>query len=587
MNLTKQIKLRADSDNFNSPVDAISNKPLRLHKGDDIKIDVLFFNKQFLADIQDVQKSVLEIIDIGERNSPLPREQKILLRIILEKESLNPTADESDWNNPHVSFILDKSQTSLPSGEKWLRIYCLDSNARRSTFTSGWIEIEENFGDFCEEENPPLKANILTKEEADLLYCTTTNNLSDIKDKVQARKNLDTISKEELETAITSHTHSQYALLSRLEEEIENHTHSDYEAALSLESEERKSADSINTQKLENIQKLSAQTGRFFFNGGTFQATQKQALGTTFSICRTLKIKWEDWETLADYRYFDGNNLGWGSNSTIGWGFAVISHRLFFYYRAIEGSTTILSLSTEQTKSIMNGNVHTLIVTAGNNIFSIYVDGRLIKSQTATQEIIEIPEPSYAQQIRQITGEYSRIKQFNFDMSASDAPYTIEDYCKGIEEPPSLHNPSAEYHTDYSYSDDVNLVQVKDNSGNNNHAFIYGSVMADKNKEPANITASVEFDKNAISALPIISTNANTIQKNQLITLKLKASISSNFNLGTLTDATYCGVVNLEANEWKSITIESSLDSPLILTPQSALQEKCKIKLILNYERII
>jgi len=140
---------------------------------------------------------------------------------------------------------------------------------------------------------------------------------------------------------------------------------------------------------------------------------------------------------------------------------------------------------------------------------------------------------------------------------------------------------------DYSYSDDVNLVQVKDNSGNNNHAFIYGSVMADKNKEPANITASVEFDKNAISALPIISTNANTIQKNQLITLKLKASISSNFNLGTLTDATYCGVVNLEANEWKSITIESSLDSPLILTPQSALQEKCKIKLILNYERII
>ena len=88
MNPINHIKLYADVAEFNSPTNAQTGKPLRFRRNDDITLDVVFFNSGKIANIDSVRKAVLEIIDIGDLNSPAPRSQKTLLRMEVDSDHI-------------------------------------------------------------------------------------------------------------------------------------------------------------------------------------------------------------------------------------------------------------------------------------------------------------------------------------------------------------------------------------------------------------------------------------------------------------------------------------------------------------------
>ena len=79
-------------------------------------------------------------------------------------------------------------------------------------------------------------------------------------------------------------------------------------------------------------------------------------------------------------------------------------------------------------------------------------------------------------------GKANRFAVFNFDMSASDAPYTPGDYASGKRIPVALQSSTAEKRcivtsADYSFGG-----KVRDISGNENHLTVYGDVKGDKDE---------------------------------------------------------------------------------------------------------
>ena len=79
-------------------------------------------------------------------------------------------------------------------------------------------------------------------------------------------------------------------------------------------------------------------------------------------------------------------------------------------------------------------------------------------------------------------GKASRFAVFNFDMSASDAPYTPGDYASGKRIPVALQSSTAEKRcivasADYSFGG-----KMRDISGNENHLTVYGDVKGDKDE---------------------------------------------------------------------------------------------------------
>lgn len=80
------------------------------------------------------------------------------------------------------------------------------------------------------------------------------------------------------------------------------------------------------------------------------------------------------------------------------------------------------------------------------------------------------------------SGQISRIMAFNFDMSASDTPYSISDYQTNKPVPPELCNPNATnkalvYFDDYTFNN-----KVFDISGNGNTATVTGTVIGDRDQ---------------------------------------------------------------------------------------------------------
>lgn len=79
-------------------------------------------------------------------------------------------------------------------------------------------------------------------------------------------------------------------------------------------------------------------------------------------------------------------------------------------------------------------------------------------------------------------GKANRFAVFNFDMSASDAPYTPGDYASGKRIPVALQSSTAEKRcivasADYSFGG-----KVRDISGNENHLTVFGDVKGDKDE---------------------------------------------------------------------------------------------------------
>lgn len=83
------------------------------------------------------------------------------------------------------------------------------------------------------------------------------------------------------------------------------------------------------------------------------------------------------------------------------------------------------------------------------------------------------------------SGQISRVMAFNFDMSATDAPYTIADYQSAKPIPPALCSTTATQralvaYADYTIARNASTTLVKDISSNGNDATVTGDVKGDK-----------------------------------------------------------------------------------------------------------
>lgn len=98
-------------------------------------------------------------------------------------------------------------------------------------------------------------------------------------------------------------------------------------------------------------------------------------------------------------------------------------------------------------------------------------------------------------------GNVSRFMVFNFDMSASDAPYSVADYYNGRAIPVALQSSTAEKRcivasADYAIARNATTKLVKDITGNGNDLTVYGDVIGDKD---AAVAAFVDELKTQIS----------------------------------------------------------------------------------------
>ena len=79
-------------------------------------------------------------------------------------------------------------------------------------------------------------------------------------------------------------------------------------------------------------------------------------------------------------------------------------------------------------------------------------------------------------------GKASRFAVFNFDMSASDAPYSVADYNAGKAIPPALQSSTAEKRCILAAADFAFGGKVRDISGSENHLTVCGDVKGDKDE---------------------------------------------------------------------------------------------------------
>ena len=143
------IRITADAKKFDSPRDDITDAPVKFRRFDRVRIDVVFRVNGTPADFSNAAYAELEIIEIGAYNTPEPRTATTLVRKRVETADINSSATETELANgaAHASFVLDKPETLMESGEKWMRIYVVDTDGGRISYTNGWITVMPTYGE--------------------------------------------------------------------------------------------------------------------------------------------------------------------------------------------------------------------------------------------------------------------------------------------------------------------------------------------------------------------------------------------------------------------------------------------------------
>ncbi len=143
------IRITADAKKFDSPRDDINAAPVKFRRFDRVRIDVVFRVNGTPADFSNAAYAELEIIEIGAYNTPEPRTATTLVRKRVETADINSSATETELANgaAHASFVLDKPETLMESGEKWMRIYVVDTDGGRISYTNGWITVMPTYGE--------------------------------------------------------------------------------------------------------------------------------------------------------------------------------------------------------------------------------------------------------------------------------------------------------------------------------------------------------------------------------------------------------------------------------------------------------
>lgn len=567
----RKIILMADAASGDSPLDSRNLGPVKFRRGDDLVIEATFLQGGIVADMSAAQKAVLEVLDVGSMNSPDPRVVSLLMRKQVEEfgspvcDSEGSLLEGAENQSPHATFEFSNLETQISSGEKWLSLRVEFEDGEKLTFASGWVFVDENF--LSDPELLPIEnPQYIKRDEASSLFLTRSGNLSDLDSKPLARGNLDVYSKSETAALISgeleflpAYTESLESIKSEtiaaksaaleasesagqallemnaLEEDMQA-LKTDVEAAKAAAEQAAEDAQEISdpdgllqkhTAELSALRAGKVGVGEHFLNGGKLRSKGALNVAAAYSYAVDFAITQEEWASMTTSSGLGNSEIGYG----IGWNLVYLtesSARVWIF-----GVDTAGKLIQFTMTPYLDGKVHSFVITYSGTIAKIFVDGKQIGSVAVSPKASEISS-SCIFNVQNFYGKLYEVRAFNFDMSAEDAPYTVADYAAGKSVPLSLRKGGGEV---LELADSRSAYQIKDLSGEGNHATIFGEVLSRKNENPT--TMQVEYTwGSGVSTGAYIMGDTVTLPANSEIEVLAKSSASATLSLGTSSSAT-------------------------------------------------
>lgn len=476
MNATTQIKntvkICADSKRFDSPTDSETGSAVKFRQFDAVQFCVVFRTNGALADLSNAAYAELEISDIGALNRPEPRTASVLVR--KRVSALETSLDESAVasGSCHATFELDKSDTKIDAGEKWLRIYAVDSDGSRTSFANGWIFVEPTYGEDSNLATPDdLKYLVSARDYAEVSEGYANGGGAGLSETSPYYKNNSKYFSEQAK----AHTESSSAYAAQAESSAQS-AEASAEIAGGYASNAADSAAFASVQaESASASASSAQSAKTAAESAK-TAAQLAAASASSSDAGRLALTKSDSGTL----YFSGGsasatpNLAFDMLSVLfktdfDFGVAQSANVLFPFLagtmstgiylaaqfggdnrlRAMMGATAIGSFSRSDIAALVGDGLNALAfvfkkLADGNAQVSLFVNGVSVQNRaTATAAY---PALNNALSVNKWgssstsagTVGYSDFRVLNFDVSATDAPYTLSDYQKGKRLPPFL-----------------------------------------------------------------------------------------------------------------------------------------------------
>ncbi|GEM_PF-6370675 len=200
--------------------------------------------------------------------------------------------------------------------------------------------------------------------------------------------------------------------------------------------------------RIGNLQILKQNCGRLYLNGGYATTNCKPTFGAAQSLIFTYEVS--ESELYSGYWAIIGNCFDQIVGQT-GISFAKLSTyaRVGFNWG---GTSDTRTLKTVQIAQFADGKPHAWALVCGKNatngFLKLYRDGVLIISETSLALFEDFtPQNGFyfgrgqstASNVVPAKGRLSRVAFFNFDVSESDASYTLADYQSGKSIPPTLN----------------------------------------------------------------------------------------------------------------------------------------------------
>ena len=513
--ITNRIIIRADSQNSDSPKNAQTSREISLKSHDDIEFAITLAKSGESISAAAVAKVCVEIFDIGARNAPSPRSVKLLF-----SKSTENISDISDTCPFNAIIEVAAEENAFDAGSKWIRVCAFSPEGKRTTFTQGWINIEESFGDSPSAETEIVQSFLKT-EDAKSIFLQKNKNLSDLLDKAAALENLGALSASETlqsiesacaQKADTTHEHSEYLKksdaqnlyasaestelsLNEIESEISTLENNITSTENSIVAVENKVLDS-------RLSKLSA--GALYFNSGKLSGSNFAVPTFPFSICATVRI--DAWKSASDHSQtiFQYGELGSGTGSTCSIGFIDGENKpklRLVITDTVDGANKSSEVNCSLDLSTFLGKMHTIIgiyraVTDEALNWDIYIDGvkqnitssaknAIVSSLSGTRTwAVNTTNYNFSSQPASANPMMLRnLYIFNFDVSAEGSPYSIADYEAGRLIPPALKPSQVSLALEnYTIARNATTTLVKDTSGNSNDATVIGYVAGDNDQ---------------------------------------------------------------------------------------------------------
>ena len=194
------------------------------------------------------------------------------------------------------------------------------------------------------------------------------------------------------------------------------------------------------TDTRANISSLAvakANRGEFWFNGGFLTCANKRTTGV-FSFAITFSMTEEEYTlnsspSTSDYQWLGTCVYSNTADTNAGFFIVIAGNKMQFF---VNGQAhQYVQISNAKTK-YADGKSHVLFAICDGTSLRFQIDDEV--NTIAFSGFRNVPDRTPFK-IFKNNSKVSRIKYFNFDMSADDAPYTIADYIAGKDESPLLY----------------------------------------------------------------------------------------------------------------------------------------------------